>query len=130
MAEKMKGGEESLPQKLSVVPLLGRPIFPGIFTPIMINNPADIKLIDEAMSGDAMIGLVLSENESDKPSAEELCRTGTSAKIVKKINLPDGGINIFISTLKRLRLCGRFTNQTPSSSRSNTSKTARRTPLW
>jgi ATP-dependent Lon protease len=29
---------------------------------------------------------------------------GTAAKIVKKINLPDGGVNIFISTLKRFRV--------------------------
>ncbi|MEA1911236.1 MAG: endopeptidase La, partial [Spirochaetota bacterium] len=29
---------------------------------------------------------------------------GTAAKIVKKINLPDGGVNIFISTLKRFKI--------------------------
>jgi ATP-dependent Lon protease len=29
---------------------------------------------------------------------------GTVARIIKKINLPDGGVNIFISTLKRFRI--------------------------
>ena len=29
---------------------------------------------------------------------------GTVARIIKKINLPDGGVNVFISTLKRFRV--------------------------
>ena len=31
--------EQLLPNKLFMIPLMGRPIFPGIFTPVMINNP-------------------------------------------------------------------------------------------
>ncbi|GHV86131.1 Lon protease [Spirochaetia bacterium] len=83
---------------------MGRPIFPGIFTPIMIGNPPDVKVIDDAVSGDALIGLVMLQNETDNPSMADLYQVGTAAKIVKKINLPDGGVNIFISTLKRFRV--------------------------
>ncbi|MDR2864011.1 MAG: endopeptidase La [Spirochaetaceae bacterium] len=104
MTERNGGGEEILPRKLPIVPLLGRPIFPGVFTPVMITNPVDVKLIDETMAGEAVIGLVLAEKESDKPSIDDLYRIGTSAKIVKKINLPDGGVNIFISTLQRFKI--------------------------
>jgi len=89
------------------MPLTGKPIFPGIFTPIMIQDEQDIDVIDKAMNGDSMIGLTLTrspeEEESDRYGLE-LHRVGTVAKIVKKINLPDGGYNIFISTLKRFRI--------------------------
>ncbi|MDR1306335.1 MAG: endopeptidase La [Treponema sp.] len=96
--------DQMLPHKLPLVALMGRPIFPGIFTPIMIGNPPDVKVIDEAVSGNGLIGLVMLQNETENPSITDLYRVGTAAKIVKKINLPDGGVNIFISTLKRFRI--------------------------
>jgi ATP-dependent Lon protease len=96
--------DQILPNKLPLVALMGRPIFPGIFTPIMIGNPSDVKVIDEAVSGDALIGLIMLQNETENPSITDLYKVGTAAKIVRKINLPDGGVNIFISTLKRFRV--------------------------
>ena len=96
--------DQILPNKLYLVALMGRPIFPGIFTPIMIGNPADVKVVDEALAGDGLIGLVMLQNETESPAIEDLYKVGTVAKIVKKINLPDGGVNIFISTLKRFRI--------------------------
>ena len=93
-----------LPNKLSLVALMGRPIFPGIFTPIMVGNPADVKVIEDAVAGDALVGLVLLQHETETPVIDDLHKVGTVAKIVKKINLPDGGVNIFISTLKRFKI--------------------------
>jgi ATP-dependent Lon protease len=95
--------DQILPNRLPLVALMGRPIFPGIFTPIMIGNPIDVRVVEEAVAGDGLIGLVMLQNETDTPSFADLYRVGTAAKIVKKINLPDGGVNIFISTLKRFR---------------------------
>ena len=96
--------DQILPHKLPLVALMGRPIFPGIFTPIMIGNPTDVKVVDDAVSGDALVGLVMMQNDTETPSIGDLYKVGTVAKIVKKINLPDGGVNIFISTLKRFRI--------------------------
>ncbi|MDR0759751.1 MAG: endopeptidase La [Treponema sp.] len=96
--------DQILPNKLPLVALMGRPIFPGIFTPIMIGNPVDVKVIDDAVAGDGLIGLVMLQNETETPAITDLYRTGTAAKIVKKINLPAGGVNIFISTLKRFQI--------------------------
>ncbi|MDR2477427.1 MAG: endopeptidase La, partial [Treponema sp.] len=96
--------DQILPHKLPLVALMGRPIFPGIFTPIMIGNPTDVKVVDDAVSGDALVGLVMMQNDTESPGIGDLYKVGTVAKIVKKINLPDGGVNIFISTLKRFRV--------------------------
>jgi ATP-dependent Lon protease len=96
--------DQILPNKLPLVALMGRPIFPGIFTPIMIGNPTDVKVVDDAVAGDALVGLVMLLNETETPAIGDLHKVGTAAKIVKKINLPDGGVNIFISTLKRFRI--------------------------
>src|SRR6056297_3040245 len=100
--------DQILPNRLFIMPLTGKPIFPGIFTPIMIQDEQDIEVIDKAMNGDSMIGLSLTQESVEEESSEkyelELHRIGTVAKIVKKINLPDGGYNIFISTLKRFKV--------------------------
>jgi ATP-dependent Lon protease len=96
--------EQMLPLKLPIVALSGRPIFPGIFTPIIVGNPADVRIIDETVSGDGYIGLVLLRHEMESPDIRELYTVGTAAKIVKKINLPDGGLNVFISTIKRFMI--------------------------
>ena len=96
--------DQILPPQLPLVALMGRPIFPGIFTPIMIGNPADVKVIDDAVSGNGLIGLVMLMHENESPVITDLYKVGTVAKIVKRINLPDGGVNIFISTLKRFRV--------------------------
>lgn len=96
--------EQLLPNKLFLVPLTGRPIFPGIFTPVMINNPDDVKAVEDVYSGDGFVGILMIKNEVDSPAVADLYDVGTVARIIKKINLPDGGVNIFISTLKRFRI--------------------------
>jgi len=91
--------DQILPNKLPIIALVGKPIFPGIFTPIMVGKQPDIQLIEQAISGDGMIGLVLQKDDNEEPSADNLYEVGTAAKIIRKINLPDGGINIFIQHL-------------------------------
>ncbi|MCA1755770.1 MAG: LON peptidase substrate-binding domain-containing protein, partial [Spirochaeta sp.] len=94
-----------LPNKLYVVPLSGKPIFPGIFSPMMITSAPEMEIIESAISQDGMIALVLiKDQDTEDPSGEDLHRVGTVAKIVKRIHLPDGGMNVFISTLKRFRV--------------------------
>ena len=105
--------EQILPNKLPIIPLMGRPIFPGIFTPIMVGNPDDVKVVEEALAADGMIGLVMIKNEFDKPKSDDLHAVGTAAKIVKRINLPDGGVNIFISTMKRFKIKKFLSKETP-----------------
>jgi ATP-dependent Lon protease len=70
----------------------------------MIGNPADVKVVDDAVAAEGLVGLVMLANETETPGIDDLYKVGTAAKIIKKINLPDGGVNIFISTLKRFSI--------------------------
>lgn len=96
--------EQLLPNKLFLIPLMGRPIFPGIFTPVMVNNQDDVKMVEEAYAGDGFLGICMLETENDPHGVSDLYKVGTVARIIKKINLPDGGLNVFISTLKRFKV--------------------------
>ena len=70
----------------------------------MVNSPDDLKAVEQASAGDSLIGIVMLRNDSERPGASDLHRIGTVARIVKKINLPEGGLNIFISTIKRFKI--------------------------
>ncbi len=98
--------ESLLPDRLFVIPIEGRPMFPGIFTPLMISAPEDVRAVEKAFTENGFIGIVLVKNEenTEHPSCSDLYEVGTAARIIKKINLPDGGLNVFISTVKRFRI--------------------------
>ena len=96
--------ENMLPDKLLIIPLQSRPIFPGIFTPLMINAPEDVKVVEKAYEEGGFLGIIMLKNETETPTAADMYKVGTAARILKKVNLPDGGINIFISTVKRFKV--------------------------
>ncbi len=96
--------EKLLPKKINIISLSGRPIYPGIFTPLLINDADDVRSIEEAYNDTGFIGLALLKNDEEEPGAEDLYQIGCVARIVRKINLPDGGLNVFVSTLKRFKI--------------------------
>ncbi len=106
--------DQLLPNRLFVIPTIGKPVFPGIFTPMMIESEQDISVVDQSLSQNSLIGLLMiKDDDNETPSTEDLCKIGTVGKIVKKINLPDGGINVFISTLKRFKVKKFLTDSAP-----------------
>lgn len=105
--------DQLLPNKLTLIPLAGRPIFPGIFTPLMINSADDVKVVEEAYEKEGFIGIVMLKNDAETPTLTDLHQVGTAARIIKKVNLPDGGINIFISTVKRFKIRKTLHNSAP-----------------
>ncbi len=97
--------DQILPSKLFLIALNGKPIFPGLFTPLMITTKEDVEVVQHALDGDKHIGLVLTrDDEMEDPTVADLHEVGTVVKILKRINLPDGGMNVFVSTLKRFRI--------------------------
>jgi ATP-dependent Lon protease len=97
--------EEILPNNIHLLPIKGRPIFPGIITPIVIPSGKFSISIDEVYKKDGFLGLVLlKEDKEEKESHKNVYRVGVVAKILKKLNLPDGGVNILINTINRFNL--------------------------
>ncbi len=106
--------DQVLPVKLPLIALNGHPIFPGIFTPLMISNPDDVRTIDDAFSNGGFLGLVLTKTETENAAVSDMYDVGTAARIIKKINLPDGGVNIFVSTVKRFKIRRTLSSRNPA----------------
>ena len=51
--------EQALPPTLNILPIQGRPIFPGIFTPLQIANDADQKTVEQAARDGGFLGISL-----------------------------------------------------------------------
>jgi ATP-dependent Lon protease len=91
-----------LPSQLYLIPIRYRPIFPGIVTPLIISQGRFSDAIDRVLATTRTVGLVLlKDDDVEDIQMADLCRLGTAAKILKKINLPDGGINVLINSIKR-----------------------------
>ena len=114
-----------LPNKLTLVPLRGKPLFPGIFTPMVIPPRRTRSWWRRCLAGDGHLGFVLTRSaEDEQPTASDLFEVGTAARILKKLNLPDGGVNIFISTISRFRIKKVLHASSPSSPRWSTCGTS------
>jgi ATP-dependent Lon protease len=97
--------DQILPARLFIIPMRGKPIFPGIMTPLMLPTAQEADTVEKAIATDSFVGLVLTRtDDAENPGADDLHAMGTVAKIVRRINLPDGGVNIFITTLKRFQI--------------------------
>ncbi|OHD64510.1 MAG: endopeptidase La [Spirochaetes bacterium RBG_13_51_14] len=105
--------DQALPSKLYIIPIRYRPIFPGIITPLIISHGRFTDVIDKVIHDTRTIGLILIKDDNkDEIAASDLYHVGTAAKILKRINLPDGGLNVLINSIKRFRI-RRFISEEP-----------------
>lgn len=96
---------ESYPEVLPILVLKNTVLFPGIVIPITVGRDKSIKAIHKAYEGDHLIG-VLSQRDSkvENPTEEDLYRTGTVARIVKLIKMPDQTTTAILQGRKRFSL--------------------------
>ena len=58
MSNQIVPADQVLPAKVLVLPLTGRPLFPGIFTPFMLSDAEDIKVAEGALEGNNFLGVM------------------------------------------------------------------------
>ncbi len=58
--------------------------------PLLISRGASLKLVEDALAGDRMLGLVAQKNpEDENPNPEGLYSRGTAGRILKMLKYPD-----------------------------------------
>jgi ATP-dependent Lon protease len=93
---------EDLPSELSILPIKNTVLFPGVVIPITVGRQKSIKLVKKAYQGNRIIGVVAQKNsQAEEPAIEDLYRTGTVARIIKMLVLPDGNTTIIIQGKNR-----------------------------
>lgn len=96
---------EEMPTVLPILPLRNMVLFPGVVIPITAGRDKSIELLNKANKGDKTIGVVAQIDEStDDPDITEIYRTGTVARIIKLLKLPDGNITVILQGKKRFEI--------------------------
>ena len=91
---------------LPVLPLFDAALFPKMVLPLVVMQGESIKLVDEAMASDRLIGLVVSKKiaKEDATPEEDLYKIGTSALILKMAKTHDNRAQLLVQGLSRFRI--------------------------
>jgi ATP-dependent Lon protease len=109
-----KGKEKIfIPNRLPILPLRGTVLFPELILPIMVGRKKSVKLIDEAMEGDRIIGVVTQHSsEVEEPDASELYSIGVAAHVVRMVREMDGTQRVIVQGLERIKIL-RYVQEDP-----------------
>jgi ATP-dependent Lon protease len=83
-----------------------------VVIPITAGRDKSIKLINDANKGGKVIGVVAQKDESvENPSAKEIHETGTVARILRVLKMPDGNVTVIIQGKKRFKVAEVLTEE-------------------
>src|SRR5258705_7635543 len=104
---------KALPASLPVLGLSDIVIFPGMVAPLLVDTAQSIRLIDDVVEGDRLLGLVLQRKpELDSPAPEDLHQFGCAARVLKMLKFPDNTVRVLVEGLWRMQITG-YESQTP-----------------
>jgi ATP-dependent Lon protease len=102
-----KGKEEKIvvPNELPVLPLRGTVLYPDLILPIMVGRKKSVKLIDDAMDGDRIIGIITQKrSEIEDPKESDLYSVGVAALILRMIRELDGSQRVIVQGVSRIKV--------------------------
>jgi Lon protease-like protein len=95
-----------LPPTIPIFPLPGVVLFPNVFLPLHIFEPRYCDMVEDALKGDRVIGMVLLRPgwERDYEGRPAVYAVGTAGLITFSEQHPDGRYNIVLRGLAKFRI--------------------------
>lgn len=88
-----------------ILPVRNMVMFPNVVIPITAGRKTSIQLLEEAQQNGDFIGIVSQKNSDiEQPTEKDLYHTGTLAKIIKIIKLPEGNITAITKGFHRFKV--------------------------
>ncbi len=100
-----------LPETIAVFPLSGVLLFPRWSLPLNIFEPRYLNMIDDAMSGTRIIGMI--QSNGDDPVSPSLVNTGCAGRITSYSETDDGRYLISLTGICRFRVAAELDVKTP-----------------
>ena len=100
-----------LPNKISIFPLSNFIIFPHTTVPLNIFEPRYIKMIDDSMKNDRIIGMI--QPKKQKKEIPELYSVGCAGKIINFNESDDGRCLIVLNGISRFKILKEINNNKP-----------------
>ncbi len=97
--------EWTIPPTLPILPLRGLVVYPLTAVPIRVGQPRSVRLVDDAVVGNRLIGLVASKNpELTDPGPDDIYPIGTVAIVHRLFKAPDDTITLAMQGIRRFRI--------------------------
>jgi len=104
---------QKYPDVLPILPLRGVVVYPQTAVPLTVGQPRSIKLVDDVVGADKLVGLVAALNpELETPGPADLYSVGTIATVHRLLRAPDGTVRLLVQGVARFRL-GEFVEEEP-----------------
>ncbi|TES93905.1 MAG: endopeptidase La [Candidatus Cloacimonadota bacterium] len=111
--EEKRADAKKIPEELAILPIKGTIVFPLIIVPLVAVKERAIKLIDDVLAGDKILGLVAQKNlKKEIPGREDLYGVGTASTIAKMLRFPDGSLRLLVQGFARIKIVD-FTQEEP-----------------
>ena len=97
---------ENLPTQLPILPLFDAALFPKMVLPLVVMEKDSLKLVDEAMAKDRIIGLAVSPKKENVRAGDkgDLAKVGCSALILKMAKSDDNRAQMLVQGLSRFHI--------------------------
>ncbi len=103
--EKSKDDKVIVPEELPILPLRGTVLYPDLILPIMVGRKKSVKLIDDAMDSDRIIGVITQKrSEIEDPKETDLYSVGVAALILRMIRELDGSQRVIVQGVSRMKV--------------------------
>jgi ATP-dependent Lon protease len=101
MAEK----KFTMPDVLPVLPVRDTVLFPGAVLPLTVGRESSLALVSSLDGDEKLLGVVAQlDPRIEDPSAADLHKIGTLAKVHKTVKMPNGNVVIFLEGLQRIQI--------------------------
>ena len=91
--------------EIDILPLRNTVLFPGVIMPIAVGRKSSLKLIRENHKKGNLIGCVAQRDKNvDAPKFEDLHEVGTTANILKILEMPDGNTTVIVQGKQTFQL--------------------------
>lgn len=94
-----------IPNELPILPLRNSVAFPFSMMPLAVGIPRSVKLVNEALKGDRLIGLVGVKNtEVEEPLPGQTYEIGTVAKVEHVTRGSDNTLQVIVQGIERFKI--------------------------
>src|SRR3981081_1371469 len=94
-----------VPEILPILPVRDTVLFPGAVLPLTVGRESSLALVNALMGDEKLLGVVAQlDPRVEDPSAADLHKVGTLAKVHKTVKMPNGNVVIFLEGLQRIQI--------------------------
>jgi ATP-dependent Lon protease len=103
--DQAQGLLAKVPEELPILPLRNTVALPFAMIPLAVGIPRSIRLVEEALVGNRLIGLMaMKEPEVEEPIPGQIYEVGTVAYIHRVIRGDDGELQVIVQGLERVKI--------------------------